>query len=40
MSYKCSYIMTIETAIGGCSENDFPKTEHSLKVPVKDFSFQ
>ena len=31
--------MTTEAAIGGCSENDFPERELSLKVPVKEFSF-
>ena len=39
MSYKRSYIMTIEKAIGGYSENGVCKKEHSSKVPVKEFSF-
>ena len=39
MSYQRSYIMTIEKAIGGYSENDVSKKEHSSKVPVKEFSF-
>ena len=32
--------MTTQAAIGCCSENDFPKSEHSSIVPVKEFSFQ
>ena len=40
MSCKCKYILTKKVAIGSCSENDFSERKHSLKVPLKEFSFQ
>ena len=36
-SCKCKYVMNLEAAIGGCSENEFPEREYYLKVPMNEF---